>query len=52
MPRKPQDPSGQPLKTRAIRMSDADWEDLKTVTLPRVREFVRKQAKRQRKEAK
>ena len=35
----------QPLKTRAIRMSDEDWEDLKTVTLPRVRELIRKTAR-------
>lgn len=44
--RKPIDPSGELMKARAIRMTDAEWEAAKLVGMTAIREFVVKQAKK------
>lgn len=38
---------GEIATTRAIRMTDADWEALKRIGLDRMRELVRKEDARQ-----
>ena len=40
---------GEPAKTRAIRMTDADWSDVLLVGLDRLRELVRREADKIRK---
>lgn len=44
--RKPLNPSGELMKPRAIRMTDAEWEDAKLVGTQAIREFVTKQARK------
>lgn len=44
--RKPLSPSGELMKARAIRMTDAEWSDAKLVGMTAIREFVTKQAKK------
>jgi len=41
--------AGEPAKTRAIRMTDADWADVLLVGLDRLRALVRKEAAKIRK---
>ena len=41
--------SGEPAKTRAIRMTDSDWADVLLIGLDRLRELVRKEAAKLRK---
>ena len=48
----PLDPSGERMKPRQIRMTDAQAEDLKMVGHERVRQYVTKTAQRMRKEGK
>ena len=43
-------PSGELMKPRAIRMTDAEWEDAKLVGTQAIREFVTKQAKKMKAE--
>ena len=38
---------GDAATTRAIRMTDADWDALKRIGLDRMRELVRREAARQ-----
>jgi hypothetical protein len=38
------------MKTRQVRMTDAQWEDLKLVTADAMRAWVEKQARRLRSE--
>lgn len=47
---KPKSPSGQPMKTRPTRWDDADWQNVKLVGMDRVRELVRKEAAKVRKQ--
>jgi hypothetical protein len=35
-------PVANPLKTRAIRLSDDDWVKLKAIGMSRLREFINK----------
>ena len=44
--RKPMNASGELMKARAIRMTDAEWEAAKLVGMQAIREFVVKQAKK------
>ena len=44
--RKPLNASGELMKARAIRMTDAEWEAAKLVGMQAIREFVVKQAKK------
>ena len=44
--RKPMNASGELMKARAIRMTDAEWEAAKLVGMAAIREFVVKQAKK------
>jgi hypothetical protein len=44
--RKPLNSSGELMKPRAIRMTDAEWEAAKLVGTQAIREFVTKQAKK------
>lgn len=46
--RKPLNASGELMKARAIRMTDAEWEAAKLVGMAAIREFVVKQAKKLR----
>lgn len=47
--RKPIHPSGELMKPRQIRMTDAEWEDAKFVGTQEIREFVTARAKKKRK---
>lgn len=44
--RKPISPTGELMKARAIRMTDAEWEAAKLVGMAAIRDFVTKQAKK------
>lgn len=46
--RKPLSKDGELMKSRPIRMTDAQWEDAKLVGANAIREFVTKQAKKLR----
>ncbi len=46
--RKPLSPSGEKMKTRAMRWSDADWNDVLYIGAEKVRELTRKEAARLR----
>jgi len=48
--RKPLNASGELMKARAIRMTDAEWEDAKLVGMAEIRAFVTKRAKKKRAE--
>lgn len=47
--RKPIHPSGELMKPRQLRMTDAEWEDAKFVGAQEIREFVTARAKKKRK---
>ena len=47
--RKPKSPSGEVMKTRAMRWTDAGWADVLLIGMDRVRELVRKEADKVRK---
>ena len=49
--RKPLSPSGEAMKTRAMRWSDSDWNDALYIGVERVRELTRKEAARLRRQA-
>jgi hypothetical protein len=44
--RKPLSPTGEPMKPRQIRMTDAQWSDACLVGMTAIRAFVTKQAKK------
>ena len=46
--RKPKSVSGELMKTRQVRMTDAQWEDLKAVTVDAMRAWVTKAARKLR----
>ncbi len=48
--RKPKSATGEVMKTRAMRWTDSGWEDVMLVTMDRVRELVRKEAAKIRKQ--
>lgn len=47
--RKPLAKTGELMKSRPVRMTDAEWEDFKLVTPEKVRQWVVKQAAKLRK---
>lgn len=46
--RKPKSADGELMKTRQVRMTDQQWEDLKLVTADAMRALVTKQARKLR----
>ena len=48
--RKPKDASGELMKTRAMRWTDAGWADVLLIGMDRVRELVAKEAAKVRKQ--
>lgn len=48
--RKPKSATGEVMKTRAMRWTDSGWADVMLVTMDRVRELVRKEADKIRKQ--
>jgi hypothetical protein len=46
--RKPISPTGEVMKPRQIRMTDAQWEDAQFITMDEVRRLIVKEAKRLR----
>lgn len=46
--RKPKSASGELMKSRPMRMTDAQWDDVKFVGLDDIRNWVTKEAKRRR----
>lgn len=46
--RKPLSPTGEAMKPRQIRMTDAEWADARLVGMTAIREFVTKEAKKKR----
>ena len=42
--RKPQDPAGEPMRSRAIRMTNAEWDEAKTVGMAELRAWVKTRA--------
>lgn len=42
--RPPKSTTGEPMRTRQIRMTDAEWEDAKLVGSDALRKWVRQQA--------
>ena len=46
--RKPLSPTGELMKPRQIRMTDAEWEDAKFIGPQEVRELIVKRAKKLR----
>ena len=42
--RKPQDPDGELMRSRAVRMTDAEWADAKTVGMAELRAWVKTRA--------
>lgn len=48
-PGAPRKPPAEIARTRATRWTDADWADLKLVTMDRARELVRREAAKMRK---
>lgn len=47
--RKPKSASGELMKTRAMRWTDAGWDDVLLIGIDRVRELVAKEAAKLRK---
>jgi len=47
--RKPKNPSGELMKSRAMRWTDAGWADVLLIGMDRVRELVAKEATKVRK---
>ena len=47
--RKPKSPSGEVMRGRSMRWTDAQWADVLLVTTDRVRELVSREATRLRK---
>lgn len=47
--RKTKSPTGEVMKTRAMRWTDAGWADVLLIGMDRVRELVRKEADKVRK---
>lgn len=43
--RKPKSATGELMKTRQVRMTDQQWEDLKLITAEAMRAWVTKQAR-------
>ena len=48
--RKPKSPSGELMKSRAMRWTDAGWADVLLIGMDRVRELVAKEAAKVRKQ--
>lgn len=48
--RKPKSPSGELMKSRAMRWTDAGWADVLLIGMDRVRELVAKEATKVRKQ--
>jgi hypothetical protein len=46
--RKPKSASGEPMKTRAMRWTDAAWADVLLIGMDRVRELVDEEARKAR----
>ena len=46
--RKPIDKSGELMRSRPVRMTDAQWEDAKLVGMPAIRDFITRAARRKR----
>ncbi len=46
--RKPKSATGELMKTRQVRMTDQQWEDLKLITAEAMRAWVTKQARKLR----
>ncbi len=46
--RKPKSSTGELMKTRQVRMTDQQWEDLKLITAEAMRAWVTKQARKLR----
>ena len=46
--RKPLDASGEAMRSRPIRMTDAQWSDAKIVGMDEIRSFVTRRAKRKK----
>jgi hypothetical protein len=46
--RKPISKTGELMKTRPIRMTDAEWEDAKLITMAKLRALITKAARRLR----
>jgi hypothetical protein len=44
--RKPKNASGEPMKNRAMRWTEAGWADVLLIGMDRVRELVAKEAKK------
>jgi hypothetical protein len=47
--RKPKSPSGERMKSRAMRWTDAGWADVLLIGMDRVRDLVAKEAAKLRK---
>lgn len=45
---KPKSPTGDRMKSRAVRFNDSDWGDVLFVGLDRIRELIREEARRKR----
>ena len=48
--RKPKSADGEPMKSRAMRWTDAGWADVLLIGMDRVRELVAKEAAKVRKQ--
>ena len=48
--RKPKNASGELMKSRAMRLTDAGWSDVLLIGMDRVRELVAKEATKVRKQ--